>query len=262
MSKVDDREHWLIEELKIKDQISLQDIMEQCHVSDSTARRMCINLEKKNLAIRTYGGLRSVPAVDQETGKLYSYDINETRYAEQKKKIGDYASGLVMEHDAIFLSGGTTVQALAIALAKRMECGELKDLNVMTCSISCAEVLGNLCNVSLTGGKVRLARRDVAGYISEQIVSKSHFNKCFVGVDGIDLNKGLMAFDMDTSNLDRIVLRQSDLQYILADSSKFEDSYFAAYEELDSQHNIITDSNLSTNISALAEKKKINIVSI
>lgn len=244
LSKVDIREEQLLVELKQRGQMDLREIIELFHISDSTARRMCVELERKDLAIRTFGGLRVLPDNDKAASAPYSYYISETENAEEKQKIGKYAAELVNDGDIIFLSGGTTVQCMAVALAQRMDSGKLKNVMILTSSIACAEMLAPHCSVMLTGGKLRPERRDVAGFLSEQMVRNARFDKSFIGVDGIDLHDGLMAFDVDTANLDRIVIDQSDKAYILADNSKFHRTYFTAYERVVQKHIIVTDDGI------------------
>lgn len=257
MGKVDIREEKLLAELKKRGQIELKEIMELFQISDSTARRMCVEMERKNLAIRTFGGLRILPENDRSDVASYFYHISETEYVAEKKRIGKYAADLVADGDVIFLSGGTTVQAMAVSLSQRLDEGALKNVMILTSSIACAELLAPHCSVMLTGGKVRPERRDVAGFLSEQMVRSARFDKCFVGVDGIDLSDGLMAFDMDTANLDRLVVNQSDSAYILADSNKFHKTYFTAYDHFSGKHSIITDDGIDHDTLAHAKAAKI-----
>ncbi|MDL2257703.1 DeoR/GlpR family DNA-binding transcription regulator [Eubacteriales bacterium OttesenSCG-928-K08] len=252
MGKVDLREERLLEELRARGQMDLKEIAELFGISDSTARRMCVELERKDLAIRTFGGLRALPENGGILFAPYSYADSENEHTVLKARIGRHACKLVEEGDILFLSGGTTVQQLALALAIRIEQEKLKDILILTNSIACAEVLGQCCSVTLTGGKLRPERRDVAGFLSEQMVKNARFDKCFIGVDGIDLNQGVMAFDMDTANLDRMVTLQSDTVYILADSSKFSRTYFTAYESFLPRHKLITDENLSPALREIA----------
>ena len=258
MGKVNLREAQLLEVLREKSQLDMKEIIDLFHISDSTARRMCVEIERKGLAIRTLGGLRALPEKTQPSAP-YSYNASEMEHAAQKKKIGRYASSLIKDGEVIFLTGGTTVQRMAEALVERMKEENLKNLMILTNSVACAEMLAAHCTVILTGGKLRLERRDMAGFISEQMVRNARFDKCFVGVDGIDLHEGLMALDLDTANLDRIAVDQSDAAYILADSSKFRRTYFTAYEHFLPKHTVITDDALSADMVSYAHSNGIDL---
>ena len=100
----------------------------------------------------------------------------------------------------------------------------------MTNSIVNAEALGNTCRVLLTGGEYRPHRWDLAEYLSQQNIKSAHFNKSFSGVDGIDLVDDLMALDMDTANMDHLMISQSNNVFILIDHSKFREKSFIVFE--------------------------------
>lgn len=253
MGKVSARETQILAELKKKGQLESKEIMELFHISESTARRMCVDMGKKGLAIRTFGGLRCLP--ENNLGSTsYSYNISETENAEQKLQIGEYASGLVKDGDVIFLNGGTTVQKMAEALIERVRREGLKNISILTNSIASAELLAGYCTVMLTGGRLRAERRDMAGYLSEKMVLDAHFDMCFIGVDGINIHEGLVALDMDTANLDRMVVEQSDAAYILADSSKFNKTCSVTYARFQPKHTIITDDGVDEKTIEIARE--------
>lgn len=257
MGKVNLRETQLLEELKKRGQLDSKEIIDLFRISESTARRMCVDLERKGLAIRTFGGIRCLPG--SQSSASYSYNISETEHADLKQKIGEYASSLVKDGDVIFLNGGTTVQKMAEALIERIRAEDMKNVMILTNSISSAELLAKHCTVMLTGGKLRVERRDMAGFMSEQTIRNAHFDKCFIGVDGIDLNEGLVALDLDTANLDRMVAEQSDVAYVLADSSKFNKTHFLTYAQFQSKHTIITDRGISPETEQTARDMGISI---
>ena len=253
MGKVSTRETQLLAELKKRGQLESKEIMELFQISESTARRMCVELGKKGLAIRTFGGIRSLPEHSSPSA-AYSYDIRETEHADLKQKIGEYASSLVEDGDIIFINGGTTAQKMAEALIERVRRENLKNISILTNSIASAELLAGDCTVMLTGGRLRAERRDMAGYLSEQMVRNAHFDKCFIGVDGISMNEGLVALDMETANLDRMVVDQSDAAFILADSSKFNRPCFVTYARFQPKHTIITDNRVDPQVIEIADE--------
>jgi len=256
LGKVNARETQILAELKKRGQLESKEIMELFHISESTARRMCVDMGKKGLAIRTFGGIRCLPE-NSPASAAYSYNVSETENADQKQKIGEYASGLVKDGDVIFLNGGTTVQKMAEALIERVRREGLKNISILTNSIASAELLAGYCTVMLTGGRLRAERRDMAGYLSEQMVRNAHFDKCFIGVDGINIHEGLVALDMDTANLDRMVVEQSDAAYILADSSKFHKTCSVTYAPFQAKHTIITDDRIDQNTIGFAEERDV-----
>ncbi len=242
-----------------KGRMELGEIQQLFEVSESTARRMCKAAEEEGLAVRTYGG--GLQTIAQPVSEMeYSFERKAIEHTEEKERIGAYASSKVENGDIIFVSGGTTAECFVRSLTSRIARKELSGVVIMTNSICNAEVLGEHNEVILTGGVYRPQRRDVAGYASEATIRGAHFNKSFIGVDGIELTDGLMALDNDTGNMDRLVTSRSDLVYILADSSKFRTKSFISYEHFLPKHIIVTDSGLDSVALMRAKERGIAVV--
>lgn len=248
MGKVDARKEELLKELAKQTRLFVPDIQKRFQISESTARRLCSDLEKENKAFRILGGLQIAHAPIAEDAVEYSYERRSTEHVKEKRIIGTYAATLVQNRDIIFVTGGTTVYEFVIALRDRIRNNELSNVVVMTNSMVNAEVLSGTARVLLTGGEYRPERRDVAGYISEQTLMSSHFNKCFMGIDGIDLHDGVMAMDLDTANMDNIASEKSEHTFILADHKKFKRQSFVVFERFSKRHTVITDSGLEDDL--------------
>ena len=247
MGKVSSRENEILEVLKKRQKLSMTEIVAYFGISDSTARRLCVSLERQGKIIRGFGGIHCSP----DLGGLrveYQYDVLEGESALEKSQIGAYASELVTDGDIIFISGGTTVAQFSRHLAERIGKGLINKVLITTNSVINAEILAPFTKVVLIGGEYRPLRRDVAGFLSERMISGVHFNKCFLGIDAIDVNAGLMVFDVETGNLDELVSARSDTKYILADSQKFKKKSFITYSSITPSHVIITDRKVDPEI--------------
>ena len=260
MGKVASRENEILEVLKTRRKLDMEEIVGRFSISESTARRLCASLERQGKVIRGVGGIYCLPEAGA-TGQ-YEYDRLVAESAPQKDRIGEYASGLVEEGDIIFISGGTTVAQLSRHLAARLGRGELGRVLITTNSVINAELLAPLTKVVLIGGEYRPRRRDVAGPLSERMVSGARFNKCFLGIDPIDVDAGLMVFDVETGNLDELVSARSDTKYILADSGKFKDKSFITYSAITPSHAIVTDAGIDPAILAKGRAKGIRIEAV
>lgn len=247
MGKVSSRENEILEVLKKRHKLSMTEIITLFDISDSTARRLCVSLEKKEKIIRGFGGIYYSPDVTSLKTE-YSYEILEGENAAEKSQIGAYASELVEDGDIIFISGGTTVAQFSRHLAARIQQGLVKKLLITTNSVINAETLAPFTKVLLIGGEYRPQRRDVAGFLSERTIAGVHFNKCFLGIDAIDVDAGLMVFDVETGNLDELVSARSDTKYILADSQKFKKKSFISYSKITPSHVIVTDKKVDPEI--------------
>ena len=95
MGKVSSREEEFLDVLKKRQKLSMTEIVTYFSISDSTARRLCVSLEKKGKIIRGFGGIYYSPDVTSMRTE-YQYDVLEGENALEKSQIGAYASG----HDA------------------------------------------------------------------------------------------------------------------------------------------------------------------
>ena len=59
---------------------------------------------------------------------------------------------------------------------------------------------------------------------------------------------------MDTANLDRMVVEQSDAAYILADSSKFNKTRSVTYSRFQPKHVIVTDDRVDQKTIDIAKE--------
>jgi DeoR/GlpR family transcriptional regulator of sugar metabolism len=257
MGKVASREEEILEALKKQRKLEIAEIVARFSISESTARRLCVSLEKKGKVIRGLGGIHCLPGEASKTD--YQYDLLVVENAAEKSRIGAYASELVEDGDIIFISGGTTVAQFSRHLAERIKEGLINKVLITTNSVINAEVLAPVTKVVLIGGEYRPHRRDVAGFLSEKMIASVHFNKCFLGIDAVDVNAGLMVFDVETGNLDELVSIHSDTKYILADSFKFKKKSFITYSTISPSHVIITDSKIDPSIVNQGNAKGIRI---
>lgn len=260
MGKVGVREKRLLEILKIRKAMDVPEIMNVFQISESTARRMCSNLSKQKKVIRTFGGIQMIS--DRSVGTTYlsgPYSDRSVEHLEKKRRIGKYASRFVSDGDVIFISGGTTTFSFVLELCKRFKEEQVKNVLVITNSIDVAGVLGDLCRIVLTGGEYFARDHVMIGSMAEQLIQGAHFNECFVGADGIDISRNLLALDIDTASMYRLVTSCSDRVYLLADSNKFFCRSFISYEKFNDKYVICTDNSLPADILTETAERGITV---
>jgi DeoR/GlpR family transcriptional regulator of sugar metabolism len=238
----DSREKQLLSTLEKQGKVTINRIMSMFDISASTARRMMMNMEQQGLAIRSLGGIQKLPRIQT----IYSYTDLEQENIDEKVRVGQKALSFVQDNDVIFISGGTTVIQMAISLKEKLQKKEIRNLTVLTSSLVIVELLGNTCKLIVIGGEYRPQRRDFAGFMAEKLIKSVSINKCFIGVDGINLDDGLMSYDIETARLDELIIMRSNIIIVLCDSSKFDMTGFVTLAPIDKATMIITDKGLST----------------
>lgn len=235
----------VLQALQEKGKLNVLEVASLIGVSEATARRLFVKLEDEGQAIRTFGGIQ--PRRPEGTG--YSFNASATRRTREKTAIGMRAALEVKSEDYIFLDSGTTVLAMAQALARRCEEERLENVKILTNSLILTDVLTPYCKVVLIGGEIRPERRDACGFLAEEMLKRLHIKKAFLGCDAINLEQGLMTTDERTARMNEIVIHNAACVYILADASKFGETSFISYGALDLVDACIVDSGLGPEIA-------------
>ncbi|MBO4769292.1 MAG: hypothetical protein J5563_00720 [Clostridia bacterium] len=173
----------------------------------------------------------------------------------KKKQIGEFASTLVSSGDTIYLDSGTTLPHMCVALEKRISSGELNNVRIFIRSLVNLNIFHKIPNVFCIGGIYRHAQRDFNGYISENAIGQLHFDKCFLGADGLDVDGGITTVDFSSARLNSIVVSKSYEKYILTDSSKLGKISSIRYADISDVTCLITDSKNPGYCDLLSEKK-------
>ena len=234
----------LLEMLSEKKRLDIRTVVEALSISEATARRLFTDLEKSGKLIRTHGGIQAAPEIAPD----YSFRLSSVLHTPEKNAIGAAAARHVNSGDRIYLDSGTTVLKMADALASRIRHGEICGVSIVTNSLSCMDNLSELTEVILTGGIIRPSRRDACGPLAEKNLAMYHFDKAFLGADAISSNGDLLTTDDRTAIMNEVVIRNSGIVFILADSSKFGGKAFVTYANLRKIKTIIiSDENMSRN---------------
>ncbi len=235
----------LLKRLEERKQISLREAMDILGASESTARRAFLKLEENGKAVRVLGGIRYVsPSMTS-----YDFDAGVYEHVDEKKAIAREAVRLVEDGDVIFCDSGTTIRCMCGELAARLRKEKL-NVRIYTNSLANLEILNEVTEVNLVGGRFRRNRRDFCGYLSEEVISRLHFSKVFVGADGCSSERDFTTTDMETARMNQIVLENTDCAFMLVDSSKFSTVSHVLYAPAKQFAAVITDTKIDPDILA------------
>lgn len=262
MNKAEIREKDIMALLRVSGKVSVAEAMALLDVSESTVRRLFCKLEADGLAVRTYRGI-SINTVSGAR-ESYSFERNELYRSREKVEIGEAAEALIEEGDIIYLDSGTTVLKLCAAIAHRCAVGtnaeKYAKVTVFTNSLANLNLLKDYMNVCLIGGEYRPHRQDFCGYLTDEVIKKLHFTKCFVGADGYSVENGLTASDFDTARINQLVVAGSDKRILLADTSKAGRASVIHYADIESVDTLVTNKWLDNEIKTALLQKNINVI--
>ena len=127
-------------------------------------------------------------------------------------------------------------------------------------SLANLNLLKDYMNVCLIGGEYRPHRQDFCGYLTDEVIKKLHFTKCFVGADGYSVENGLTASDFDTARINQLVVAGSDKRILLADTSKAGRASVIHYADIESVDTLVTNKWLGNEIKTALLQKNINVI--
>lgn len=240
----DERKTRILDHIAEHGTIHIQDICDMFGISDMTARRDLNDLDRKGLLRRIHGGAVA------NLGRSYEppFQTRSAKNEHKKKAIGRKAAELIYDGDSISLDVGTTTLEVARQLESKLNltvvtnCLQIANLLVGTLSL---EVNARLI---LTGGIVRPRELSMIGSIPEGVYSNYHTDKAFIGIGGLSLKNGLTEFNIEDSEIKKVLLKNSLQKIVVADSSKLGVTTFNSVGPLEAIDTIVTDSEASPDI--------------
>jgi len=186
-------------------------------VSMQTVRKDLRYLADRGVMARAYGGAIDSSVVG--TGGAAAephYEAKRTSHLDEKRRIGQRAAALVKAGDTIAIDSGTT----AIQLA---ECLPNIEVTVVTNDFG---VLGALApktniNIVMLGGELRRKNMAFYGGLTVEALDALHVDMLFLGVDGLDLERGITTHYEPEAMLNRKMVEAARVVVAITDSSKF-----------------------------------------
>lgn len=245
-----ERHQLILDALKKKNTVKLQELVELTDSSESTIRRDLTQLEQRNLLKRVHGGA----AILQ--GRLQELTMTEksSKNLQAKCQIAKYAASLVEEGDSIYLDAGSTVfemipflpNNIVVVTNGLMHANELLEKNIRT---------------YLIGGFIRLTTKAMVGRGALESLEKYRFDKCFLGVNGIHPQFGYTTPDQEEALIKQTALSLSRETIVLADGSKFSEIAFAKIAKLN-EASIITNELSIESKELFTSKTNIKVVNL
>ena len=245
------RKRFILNRLEEAGTVLIQEITEECAISDVTARRDLATIESQGLLSRIHGG-----AVKSRTAdSMFSYDKKALHNRDQKMMIAAAAAPFIEERDSIYIDCGTTVYHLSKYLS------QFGNLRVITNSLPVVSelIFHTGIRVYLLGGELDNKRRAMYGPMSENMIRYYRARKAFIGAGGVSLADGLSAGNEKEASITRMMAQAADTVYLLCDSSKIEKNAFVHFAPLEMIDYLITD-QMSPELLAAYEKQNIKVI--
>jgi DeoR family transcriptional regulator, aga operon transcriptional repressor len=200
-------------------------------VSEATVRRDLQALGEQRLLERSHGG-----AVAHGTAHELPVRYRTGR-SDEKRRIAQAAAELVGDGMAIGLTGGTTTTEVARMLITR------QGLTVVTNALNIAVELAVRPDLKLivAGGVARAASYELVGSLADATLRSVYVDIAFVGVDGVDAERGLTTQNEVEAATNRVLMDRAKRTVVVADATKLGRVAFAEIAGIDRAHQLITN---------------------
>ena len=231
----EERYNVILELLYRQDVVRVNDLSSRFDVSIETIRRDLKYLEEQNLLRRVHGG--AVPA--EHSPEPSRREERQVIHWEEKLELGETACRLVQEGQVITMDASTTNHAAAIALKQRF-----RRLTVITNYLPIVNELSQNTEFTLLipGGVLR------------------HGDVGFISISGISFSGGLTDFGLGEIAVKKKIMKNSTVNYVLADRSKFERNSMIKIASLNEVDGIVTDSKLPEAVEEKYRKAGVSIL--
>lgn len=231
--------------------VATEAMVTEFNVTPQTIRRDLNELSEHGLLSRFHGGAGQVKSAENPPYK----DRLQTG-VEAKRKIAAATAALIPNGASIFLSTGTTIEAIAEALLGH------EKLHVFTNNLHVARILtqNESFQIIVSCGQVRHSDGGIVGASSDDFISDFRMDVGIVGISGVDEDGSLLEYDPQEVKTAKTILRNSQKVIMVADRHKFGRRAMNRVGHIRELDVIITDSDPDMHFKNICEAEDIDII--
>lgn len=220
-----ERQEFILREVNLHNRVLTSDLSEAISVSEDTIRRDLSELADSGKIIKAHGGALSRSFhTSFQANSVYSHD--------KKKCIAQKAVTLLRDGQFILSGGGTTITELAKALPATLQA------TFFTGSLPAAieYIQHPSVDVIFIGDRISKNSRITVGGDAIEKINQINADICFLGINALDMEKGLTDNDWDVVQIKKAMIRSSKKVVALTIAEKLNTQQkikVAGLEELD-----------------------------
>ena len=231
----EERRSQLLELVRSRGFASLDELVTQLEVSESTIRRDLDQLEESGTAKRTHGGV----FYTGPSPKLAHFDQRQSTHWEKKKQIAQAAAALIQDGDTVLLDGGSTTYELAQLLVAR-------PLQVVTNSLPVANlfIASAATDLVVIGGYVHQRTGVSLGPYARRMLSELNVRRAVLSVAGIS-DRGLFNSNLLLVETEQAMMDAAEEVIVVADSTKLGHQSLAYLCDFDAIDALVVDNEIT-----------------
>jgi len=174
----------------------------------------------------------------------------------EKQLIGQFAAQLIPDGKCVFLSLGTSTEAVARNMLDH------KNMQFVTNNLNIANLLrdNTSSQTQLCGGVVRPEDGGLLDPRAIELINNIRTDYSLIGIGAIADDGGLFCYDIDEVRTAQAVIRNSDVTILVADERKFGWKANHRMGNLSDMDIFVTDNSSNHYITALCQEKGVKLV--
>lgn len=212
----DSRLNNIVKLVEQHDKVTVNDLADYLKVTKETIRRDLTELEQAKRISRIHGAAISYQSDSKELYYHRKLALNE----EKKRAIAKKAATYIASNDMIVVDGGTTTVHIPDYLHN------IKGLKVVTNSLMFALRFNEALDQGRVEGELILTpgisyyhQNTVKGAMTVDFIAQCYFDKAFISCGGFT-DDIVTEYDIEETEVSKVMLRQSKHRYLLTDSTK------------------------------------------
>jgi DeoR/GlpR family transcriptional regulator of sugar metabolism len=207
------RQNQILTKINYQGKISIQEIVEEFGISEPSAWRDLINLEKMGEIRKVYGGAEKIKEYEE---KNLDFERRYLSNLAEKQKLAKFAAeNFIEDGDILYFDGGTTIMCMLPYIKN-------KNITIITNGIYTllrASQSASYITVICPGGEL-FHKTCTFGGIPNEIYKKYRANKYFLSGTGISVDRGITDPSILENEVKRAMSDNSDWKIGIFDSSK------------------------------------------
>lgn len=231
--------------------VATEALVTQFDVTPQTIRRDLNELCAQGLLTRFHGG-----AGQAKSGENPPYKDRVKTGVEAKRKIARMTAALIPNGASLFLSTGTTIEAIAEALLGH------EKLHIFTTNLNVAKILtkNETFQIIVSCGQVRHHDGGIIGSSSDDFMNDFRMDVGIIGISGIDTEGTLLEYDPQEVKTAKTILQNSRKVIMVADRHKFKRPAMNRVGHMRDLDLIVTDNALDPNFTQICEAENIEVI--
>ncbi len=231
--------------------VATEAMVTEFEVTPQTIRRDLNELHEHGLLTRFHGGAGQIKSAENPP-----YKDRVQAGVEAKRKIAEATAALIPNGASIFLSTGTTIEAVAEALM------EHENLHIVTNNLHVATILmrNESFQIIVSCGQVRHSDGGIVGSSSEDFTRDFRMDIGIIGISGVDQDGSLLEYDPQEVKTAQTILQNSQKVIMVADSHKFGRRAMKRVGHIEDLDVIITDSALDAHFMGICKADNVDLI--